>query len=831
MSLSFKVEKEHLANGSTVTIAYLSGFIDIRTVKIFETESLNPLTAEGSKYLILNFSNVGYMNSTGLGVLVKVQDRYKESDGDLILVNVPQKIFDLFKMLGMDTILKVEKTNKDALDSLPFPLLPQIPDIPADSSEMLMESGDLLAPPPMDIPSNAVGGLNNIFMTPDPVSAPEPIVIPSPTPEVNENNEPGNIEFPAPDNFSGFNPFEVSNEDARIGEATSIDNEALGGSDGEESSGITISASDEFSNDSGFGDVTVGSELTNNLGLPGGGIEISDKSPGVSDTWEATVDESAAEEVPSLETHDSSPNNFEDDNISAEDEYDDEDDEFDEDDEDDMAISELDMTAEDDLDDIVDMEDHFRSGVPAKKASVDLPNPAGIDLGSGSNIEEKKTFDVAGNVEEVDISVSPVVEKHGEQTDIYDEEDESSAEMAVDEDFDEAFEAEEEDKEISATEPADLAPVLPTAATVPVNTIGSKGNTVVEEVNKESVAEKTFGQINEFGNAQNEVFDGLDESEKEKEEITNEPAEIQENKAKKKLEEVVTGRDEEDALSMPAEAISTNVTSQMPEFPSSEEKKEMEDIVDAVNDVEEEASQAIVAVSGTTEKMEQIEKPEQVEKSDQAKKPRVETYYKRKIVVRYYEKMNPLKSFPLLVAFSKEKLQKIAMDYVAQEESRSEINVKKSKPEVTVTPSLKGCTVYPPSMRIDISPEMTTAEFWVTPIVEGEIVGNIEIAYSGEVIENISVTSSCVKQTWAKVSALGAITIPMVSFLLEGLNWNLSQTTWNLIPKLIKQIEMSVGLSNFGVIMGGISIIAGGVMYSITKPKEADELEQFFSTN
>ena len=818
MSLSFKLEKEHLSNGSTVAIAYLSGFIDIRTVKIFESEALNPLLNEGSKYLILNFTNVGYMNSTGLGVLVKVQDKYKDADGDLILVNVPQKIFDLFKMLGMDTILKVKNTNQEALESLPFPLLPQIPDIPADSSDMLAESGDMLSPPPMNIPSNAGG---NIFMTPD-TPSPSPIVISSPDEQANA--APGNqgIEFPAPDNFGGFNPFEISGKDANVGEATSIDNSAL---QSDESSGITISA-----NDNEFDTVVDESQVDDDLQVPNNGIEISDKSPGISDTWEAEMGPGAGIDISEAESmgagidlsseaepvnagidlssemeppqadidlsNEAEPVNagidlsnemeppgagidisgaveaLENEAQMPYDEEEDEDDEFD----DDMAISELDMTAEDDLDDIVDMEDHFRSGMGNQTPQEPIAD--GIAFGK-SEAEAPADEPI----------ISPVGQISDIVTHVDEDDDESSAEMAIDDEFEEKKQAvvEENAEEADEVEPEEA-----------------------EEAEEEiAAAEETMDEPQELVAKAKKAVDG---------EISND---LDGDSPDLEL------KDSEDSI--PAETFPDSTT-QMPQMPCSHEQKEMEDIVDAVNEVDatedvdsahEESSLPIVPVSGTTEKMDQVEKPQ----------PRVETYYKRKMAIRYYEKMNPLKSFPLLVSFSKEKLQKIVMDNVAQQQASSPIKVKKSKPEVIVTPSLKGCVVYPSSMCIDITPEMTTAEFWITPIIEGEIAGHIEVTYEGKVVEKISLTSSCAKQTWAKISAVGAIAIPMVSFLLEGLNWNLPQTAWNLIPKLVQQIESSIGLSNFGVIMSIVSIVAGSIMYSMNKPKEAEELEKFFSTN
>ncbi|HON45197.1 MAG TPA: STAS domain-containing protein, partial [Planctomycetota bacterium] len=120
-NLDFQLSIIQLEDTSRVAILDLKGSIDGSTVKKFEAKTLG-LYNEGVKYLILNFSEIGYMNSTGLGILVKVLDQYQETDGDLKLVKVPQKVADLFDMLGISSILTCYETMDEAIASLPSPV-------------------------------------------------------------------------------------------------------------------------------------------------------------------------------------------------------------------------------------------------------------------------------------------------------------------------------------------------------------------------------------------------------------------------------------------------------------------------------------------------------------------------------------------------------------------------------------------------------------------------------------------------------------------------------------------------------------------------------------
>ena len=127
----------------------------------------------------------------------------------------------------------------------------------------------------------------------------------------------------------------------------------------------------------------------------------------------------------------------------------------------------------------------------------------------------------------------------------------------------------------------------------------------------------------------------------------------------------------------------------------------------------------------------------------------------RKTTVRYYEKMNPSKSFPLSVMLSREAIAAVNLPHVAQKQGQKVVEVKREKPEITITPCLPGCLLTPASVTLDVTPEVATAEFWVTPIIEGEIAGWIDIQYGGKPVEKIPLKTTSAKQTWAKVGATG----------------------------------------------------------------------------
>lgn len=115
--LLFQSNQEKLNDGTIVIVTKIIGAIDGTTVRQFE-EKLIGFFNRGVKNLILIFSEVKYINSTGMGLLVKLADKFQEGGGDIKLVGVPEKVIALFDMLGLLSLFKIYDTERDALDAI-----------------------------------------------------------------------------------------------------------------------------------------------------------------------------------------------------------------------------------------------------------------------------------------------------------------------------------------------------------------------------------------------------------------------------------------------------------------------------------------------------------------------------------------------------------------------------------------------------------------------------------------------------------------------------------------------------------------------------------------
>jgi anti-anti-sigma factor len=101
----------------TACIAELSGVIDGTTVVKFQ-ESLEDITKRGARKLILDMAKVRYVNSTGLGALVKYADKCKNAGGGMALTKVTAKVKIVIEMLGLQAFFEICMDERQALEAL-----------------------------------------------------------------------------------------------------------------------------------------------------------------------------------------------------------------------------------------------------------------------------------------------------------------------------------------------------------------------------------------------------------------------------------------------------------------------------------------------------------------------------------------------------------------------------------------------------------------------------------------------------------------------------------------------------------------------------------------
>ncbi len=80
-------------------------------------DKINSLLNQGQKKLILNLADVPYIDSAGLGEVVRTFTTVSRQGGSLKLLNLTKRISDLLAITKLLTVFETFETEKDAVQS------------------------------------------------------------------------------------------------------------------------------------------------------------------------------------------------------------------------------------------------------------------------------------------------------------------------------------------------------------------------------------------------------------------------------------------------------------------------------------------------------------------------------------------------------------------------------------------------------------------------------------------------------------------------------------------------------------------------------------------
>lgn len=90
-------------------VVEVTGELDVYTAPALE-DALGDLVDARRTDIVVDLSNVTFMDSTGLGLLIKALKWTREHDGTLRIVANSEKILKVFRVTGLDTVLPIHDT-------------------------------------------------------------------------------------------------------------------------------------------------------------------------------------------------------------------------------------------------------------------------------------------------------------------------------------------------------------------------------------------------------------------------------------------------------------------------------------------------------------------------------------------------------------------------------------------------------------------------------------------------------------------------------------------------------------------------------------------------
>lgn len=108
---SFEVTKR---DHDDIVVLYIKGYLDAHTAPVLENQ-LQSLTEEQRYKIVVNFKDLAYISSAGLGVFMGFIENIREHQGDIKLTNMNPKIYRVFDLLGFPTIYDILEDEQQAI--------------------------------------------------------------------------------------------------------------------------------------------------------------------------------------------------------------------------------------------------------------------------------------------------------------------------------------------------------------------------------------------------------------------------------------------------------------------------------------------------------------------------------------------------------------------------------------------------------------------------------------------------------------------------------------------------------------------------------------------
>jgi len=102
-----------------ILVLTVSGRITLGDGNVMLREIVGELADKGHKTIVLNLADVNYVDSSGLGELVKAHTTVRNKGGQLRLASVNKRVHDLLQMTRLSTVFEIHPDEASALGGPP----------------------------------------------------------------------------------------------------------------------------------------------------------------------------------------------------------------------------------------------------------------------------------------------------------------------------------------------------------------------------------------------------------------------------------------------------------------------------------------------------------------------------------------------------------------------------------------------------------------------------------------------------------------------------------------------------------------------------------------
>ncbi len=121
MEIIFEIIK--ISPRTTEAIDYNHVIFKIDLKKKVDIENANDLwiflktmTEGGARKFMIDMKNLDYIDSSGIGIIINTAKLVRPKKGDVVLINVPQSIKDIFKVINLQEFIKIFSLEAEAMN-------------------------------------------------------------------------------------------------------------------------------------------------------------------------------------------------------------------------------------------------------------------------------------------------------------------------------------------------------------------------------------------------------------------------------------------------------------------------------------------------------------------------------------------------------------------------------------------------------------------------------------------------------------------------------------------------------------------------------------------
>lgn len=113
VSLNFEFEVKQ-----DVLLIRLSGELDHHSAEQLRKEASAIIDEQKIRHIILNLEQLGFMDSSGLGVILGRYNQIRQRQGEMVVCAISPAVHRLFEMSGLFKIIRLEQSEQFALQRL-----------------------------------------------------------------------------------------------------------------------------------------------------------------------------------------------------------------------------------------------------------------------------------------------------------------------------------------------------------------------------------------------------------------------------------------------------------------------------------------------------------------------------------------------------------------------------------------------------------------------------------------------------------------------------------------------------------------------------------------